>query len=293
MQIKIALLQIKAILNDQEANLRIGDQYCQRAAALDVDIALFPEMWNIGYSPCPKDPKGKTQWQSQAIGRNSPFVTHFKQLAKELEIAIALTYLEQCKGAPRNSVMLIDRHGNEVLTYAKIHTCDFGMDFALSPGEDFYVCTLDTKQGPLQVGAMICYDREFPESARILMLKGAELIITPNACELEEHRIEQFKTRAFENMVTLAMTNYPAPLQNGCSLCVDGVAFDEKGRSVPNLIYQAPETEGVFLSQLDITRLRHYRESETWGSAFRKPSCYQLLTSTKVEHPFIRREARR
>lgn len=47
------------------------------------------------------------------------------------------------------------------------------------------------------------------------MLKGAELILTPNACTLEDHRIGQFKARAFENMAGLAMTNYAAPQQNG------------------------------------------------------------------------------
>ena len=43
--------------------------------------------------------------------------------------------------------------------------------------------TLDTAQDDVKIGAMICYDREFPESARILMLKGAEIILTPNACD--------------------------------------------------------------------------------------------------------------
>ena len=64
----------------------------------------------------------------------------------------------------------------------KVHTCDFDMEAALTPGDDFYVCTLDTAKGDVRIGAMICYDREFPESARILMLKGAELILTSNAC---------------------------------------------------------------------------------------------------------------
>ncbi len=49
------------------------------------------------------------------------------------------------------------------------------MERNLTPGEDFYVTDLDTARGPVRVGAMICYDREFPESARLLMLKGAEL----------------------------------------------------------------------------------------------------------------------
>ena len=62
---------------------------------------------------------------------------------------------------------------------------------------------------------MICFDREFPESARILMLKGAEIILTPNACEMEDNRICQFKTRAYENMVGVVLANYAAPQQNG------------------------------------------------------------------------------
>ena len=56
-----------------------------------------------------------------------------------------------------------------------MHTCDFGAERALTPGEDFRVAELDTACGRVKVGAMICYDREFPESARILMLRGAEL----------------------------------------------------------------------------------------------------------------------
>ncbi|MFR8332373.1 MAG: nitrilase-related carbon-nitrogen hydrolase [Oscillospiraceae bacterium] len=53
-----------------------------------------------------------------------------------------------------------------------MHTCDFDVERNLCPGEDFYVTALDTALGQVQVGGMICYDREFPESARILMLKG-------------------------------------------------------------------------------------------------------------------------
>ncbi len=51
---------------------------------------------------------------------------------------------------------------------------------------------------------MICFDREFPESARILMLKGAELILVPNACPMEINRLSQLRGRAFENMIAVA-----------------------------------------------------------------------------------------
>ncbi len=50
---------------------------------------------------------------------------------------------------------------------------------------------------------MICFDRDFPESARILMLKGAEIILVPNACLKTNIRLEQLKVRAYENVVSL------------------------------------------------------------------------------------------
>jgi predicted amidohydrolase len=107
----------------------------------------------------------------QAIGRDDPYLLHFQSLAQELRMAIALTYLERWPGGPRDTVSLIDRHGEMVLTYAKVHTCDFDpVEATCTPGDSFPVCTLDTAHGPVKVGAMICYDREFPESARLLML---------------------------------------------------------------------------------------------------------------------------
>jgi len=71
----------------------------------------------------------------------------------------------------------------------------------------------------VQVGAMIRYDREFPESARILMLKGAELILVPNTCPMEINRLSQLRSKAFENMLAIATRNYPAavPDCNGAS----------------------------------------------------------------------------
>ena len=74
---------------------------------------------------------------------------------------------------------------------------------------------------------MICYDREFPESARVLMLRGAELILVPNACPMEINRLSQLRGRAYENMLAVATCNYPAgvPDCNGGSSAFDGVVY--------------------------------------------------------------------
>ncbi len=294
--LNIALLQMLSSGGDQGANFVKGGEFCRQAAAMGADIALFPEMWNIGYTPFDPAASGAFEhWVAQAIGPCDAFFVHFKALARELDMAIALTYLERWDGLPRNTVSLIDRHGDVVLTYAKVHTCDFApeIDGACTPGEDFYVTTLDTAQGDVKIGAMICFDREFPESARILMLKGAEIILTPNACTLDAPRIRQFQTRAFENMVGVAMANYAAPQNNGHSCAFDPEVYAEiDGAARDPLVVEAGESEGIYLAAFNLDRLRAYRAREVWGNAYRKPRRYTLLTALDVHKPFNRDDAR-
>lgn len=287
---RIALLQMTGFGLDQHSNRDKGEIFCRRARAMGADIALFPEMWSIGMTfPDPKQEGERERWQARAISRNDSFIDHFCNLAGELNMAIALTYLEKWPGPPRNSVSLIDRHGKIVLTYAKVHTCEFDVESALTPGDDFPVCPLNTDQGDVRIGFMICYDREFPESARMLMLQGAELILTPNACTLDEHRISQFKSRAFENMLGVAMTNYAAPQNNGHSVAFDAVVHPiPDGESRDTTVIEAGEEEGVYIAAFDLDSIRSYREREAWGNAYRRPRLYGLLIDTKVEPPFIR-----
>ncbi|HEX8136295.1 MAG TPA: carbon-nitrogen hydrolase family protein [Pyrinomonadaceae bacterium] len=293
--VRVALLQMLGCGHDRAAAQAKGELFCRRARAMGADVALFPELWSTGMKYFdPREEKERAEWQAQAIGPEDPFIAHFRALAEELRMAIALTYLERWEGAPRNSVSLIDRHGRIVLTYAKVHTCEFDVESALTPGDAFPVCGLDTEAGEVKIGFMICYDREFPESARLLMLEGAELILTPNACTLDEHRMSQFRTRAFENMVGVAMTNYPAPQNNGRSVAFDAVAYPvPDGEPRNTLIIEAGESEDVYLATFDLEALRAYRERESWGNAYRRPRLYGALAATEVQPPFVRKDAKR
>ncbi|MHB9295259.1 putative Omega-amidase YafV [Pillotina sp. SPG140] len=171
---KVAMLQLIS-LSTQHENLDKGIEYCKMSKEMGADLALFPEMWNVGYTFSPNI----NEMKEKAIDRDSPFVHTFKHIAKELNMAIAVTYLEKWDLLPRNTVTIIDRFGKCIVTYAKVHTCDFGKERNLTPGDDFYVADLNTSAGNIKIGTMICYDREFPESARILMLKGAEILLVP------------------------------------------------------------------------------------------------------------------
>ncbi len=289
--LKVALLQI-APGSTLKENLDKGVFFCREAKNKGADIALFPEMWSNGYRIYDRPIE---EWKQEAISIEDELVTAFKRLAQELKMAIGITLLEEYEGGPRNTMVLFDQKGERKLVYAKVHTCDFDVEGNLTPGEDFYVTELETKCGAVKVGAMICYDREFPESARILMLKGAELILVPNACPMEINRLCQLRGRAYENMVAIATCNYPdsVPDCNGGSSMFDGVAYlPELSGSRDTCVLQAGGDEGIYLAELDLDMLRRYRENEVHGNAYRHPGKYTLLTETMIKEPFIRENYR-
>lgn len=275
MILKIALLQLLPGKNLEE-QLQKGIKACREAKALGADIALFPEMWSDGYYL----PQDEREICNLAIASDSDFVQEFGRLAAELSMAVGITFLESHKPKPLNSMILFDRNGAQALHYSKVHTCAFDLEKMLSPGEDFYVTDLDIGRGSVKVGSMICFDREFPESARILMLKGAEVILAPNACPMEINRLAVLRTRAYENMLAIATCNYPAgqPDCNGYSTVFDGRAWlpDEPG-SRNMCVFEAPEKEGVYIAEIDLELLRKYRQEEVMGDKFRRPETYGAL----------------
>ena len=289
--LKVALLQILPEENIS-MNLEKGIYSCKEAKKLGADIALFPEMWSCGYNI----PQDHQKLIDLGLSIDSGFIRSFQSLAKELEMAIGITFLEKHNAGVRNTMCLFDRFGKLALTYAKVHTCDFGDERVLTPGDDFYVADLDTKIGKVKVGAMICYDREFPESARILMLKGAEIILVPNACPMEINRLSQLRARSYENMVGIATANYPKgkPDCNGHSSAFDGMAYlPDIENSRDTEIIEAGEEEGIYIADFPIDKIREYRKNEVHGNAYRHPQKYKLLIDENINEPFIRSDYRK
>ena len=100
-KIRVAMLQIMPT-GTMEGNLEKGLEYCRKASELEADIALFPEMWNCGY----RIPEDRETLSALALTRKSPFLESYRQLARELNMAIGITYLEAGEGRklPKNSL---------------------------------------------------------------------------------------------------------------------------------------------------------------------------------------------
>jgi predicted amidohydrolase len=277
-KLKIALLQLTPT-GTIKGNLEKGITACKEAKSQGADIALFPEMFSIGYDIY--DPPAE-EWTARAIPADDNFVQSFGRLSAELDMAIGITFLEKHDPKPLNTLVLFDRYGRQAMKYSKVHTCDFSAEAALSSGDGFKGCDLDTAVGTVKVGAMICFDREFPESARILMLKGAEIVLAPNACPMEINRLSALRTRAYENMIAIATCNYPdtVPDCNGHSTIFDGIAWLRDEPGVRDMcILEADGNEGIFTAGIDLAMLRDYRDNEVMGDNYRKPRAYSDLTA--------------
>jgi N-carbamoylputrescine amidase len=296
----VALLQLRSPGPDPGRALEVGERACRETAALGADLALFPECWQAGYA---WTADGRTSAAALAIDPDDPFLQRFRDLARELDMAIVVTYLQRWPGAPRNAATLVDRHGRAALTYAKVHTCDFGKEADLTPGDRLPTADLETAGGSVRIGLMICFDREFPEAARALMLGGAELLLTPNASPLPDDRVGQFRARAFENMVGVAMANYAAEpdadpddhdAYDGRSVAFSGIAFDAAGRPLDHTLVEAGRDEQIALARFDLDALREHRAREVWGDAYRRPGAYAALSADGPPRDVFRRvDARR
>lgn len=294
-ELRIALLQLGPGA-DLGATVEKGLTGCRDAKARGADIALLPEIWSHGYQFFdPGDADGEATWRASALRVESDFVRKHQAAARDLDLAIGTSFLEASDAGPRNTFILIDRRGEIILHYAKVHTCLHGVERSCAPGDGYFVETLDTAKGRIEVGAMICYDREYPESARVLALKGAEIVLVPNACLFDDHRLALMKTRAFENKLVLAMANYPDshPGCNGSSLGISAIAFSNQGPDGATscgddqsyyretLLLEAGPEEGVFCFDIDLAELRHYRRNAIWGE-HRRPEHYGDLVSPQA-----------
>lgn len=281
MKLKVAMVQYDANEPDSDFNTKVAMKYIKEAKESGADIVLFPECFLTAYC-CPdiveellpleelENDSEFIDWCNSAVTEEEEHVLQIRKLAKELQIGVVITAFTKGEKYPQNTAFIIDRNGDIILKYSKVHTCDFDWERYLESGQEFKVCKFDG----VNIGVMICYDREYPESARELMLQGAEIIFNPNCCGGMEPRLKELSVRAMENMVGVAMANPPAPGM-GRSAAFNPMVWGENGEMLDNTIIVAEEFfEGIVYAEFDIDVIRKYRENEDLGK-FRKPRAYK------------------
>lgn len=154
-----------------EGNIRICAQRIDAAAAEGVDLVLLPETYNTRAVPGLKSHEG-------AATMDEPAVTMLRDKALQHHIYVAASVrLKDKDGLLRNTVVMFDRNGELVGTYCKCHLTMGEIWNGYVPGND--IRTYDTDLG--RIGFSICWDRFFPEHARVLFMKGADIVLNPTA----------------------------------------------------------------------------------------------------------------
>jgi len=190
--IRGALLQA-TYTGDQESMIQKHEKYAREAAEQKAQIMCFQELFNGPYFCQEQDIK----WYSLAEPiPDGPTIKRMQELAKEIEMVLIVPmYEEEATGIYYNTAAVIDADGIYLGKYRKTHIPHLGgvwEKFYFRPGNLGYP-VFDTAFG--KVGVYLCYDRHFPEGARMLGLNGAEIVFIPAATSrgLSQHlwRIEQ------------------------------------------------------------------------------------------------------
>jgi N-carbamoylputrescine amidase len=163
---------------DLAANIAKAKDMVRRAHAMSANVVLLPELFETPYF---------CQDQSAdhfALARpfeNNPVIAEFSNLAAELGVVLPLSFFESANNAHYNALAMIDADGRVLGRYRKSHIPDgpgYQEKFYFRPGDSGFQ-VWQTRFGKL--GAAVCWDQWFPEGARIMALKGAEVLFYPTA----------------------------------------------------------------------------------------------------------------
>ena len=283
--VTVAAIQM-SIPGTPEKSIEKAENLVRKAAAEGANVILLPELFENWYF-CQE-----RRYDSYKLAlplEENPAVKRFQAVAKELSVALPISFYEQDGNVLYNSVAMIDADGSVMGVYRKTHIPDdhfYQEKFYFTPGDTGFK-VWDTRFGKIGVG--ICWDQWFPEAARCMALDGAELLFYPTAigsepvleCDSMPHWQRCMQGHAAANLVpviaanrigTETVTPDSENQQQSSSLTFYGSSFiaDNTGA----LVECADRTsDTVLLHTFDLDELRDMRLS--WGVfRDRRPEMY-------------------
>lgn len=287
-KITVAAIQMQCNL-DVQGNIKTAEVLVRKAAAQGGQILLLPELFERKYF-CQERQYEYYSYALPAV--ESPAVCAMQKLAAELEVVIVVSFYEREGTTLYNAAAVLDADGSLLGVYRKTHIPDdhfYQEKFYFTPGNTGFT-VWDTRYGKVGVG--ICWDQWFPETARCLVLNGADIILYPTAigsepileCDSSGHWMRTMQGHAAANIVPVVAANRfgvecvepcPENAEQSSSLVFYGSSFiaDETGDVQSKA--SRNETE-ILLHQFDFEKIR--RERLEWGIfRDRRPNCYQEI----------------
>jgi len=270
---------------DIESNLQHAEALVREAAGRGANIILIQELFATPYFCQDQNPEFFVH--AHPFEAN-PLIARFARLAGELDLVLPVSYFEKAGKAFFNSVAIIDAGGRVLGNYRKSHIPDgpgYMEKFYFSPGDTGFRAW-KTKFATIGVG--ICWDQWFPEAARAMTLKGAEVLFYPTAIGSEPqdasidssgHWQRAMQGSAASNLVPLVASNRigTEPGGNGTEITFYGSSFISD--STGAIVAEANRTdETILTATFDLDAIEAQRRA--WGPfRDRRPELYgPLLT---------------
>ena len=277
-ELTVAALQL-AFSDDIDENIRSVSALVREAAGKGAKVILPPELFEGGYFCRTQDEAHFVR--ALPVGKH-PAVLAMRNLAAELQVYIPTSFFEAEGHHHYNSLAMIDDHGEVMGVYRKSHIPDgpgYSEKFYFRPGNTGFK-VWDTPYGTL--GPAVCWDQWYPETARSLMLMGAEILLYPTAIGTEPHDPALDTSRLWRRaMIGHAVSNVvPVVAANRIGTEGDqrfyGHSFicDERGDILAEF---GAEESGVLTATLDLEQARAHRAAFGFFRD-RRPDLYRRLT---------------
>lgn len=182
-ELTVAAIQMK-MADDVSVNVATAERLVRDAAKRGARLILIPELFE-GLYFC-TDQLAEHMNRARPL-EGHPTIAHFAAVARELGVVLPVSFFERANNAAFNSVAVIDADGSVLGIYRKSHIPDgpgYSEKYYFNPGDTGFRVWA-TAVG--RVGIGICWDQWFPECARVLALRGAEVILYPTAIGSEPH----------------------------------------------------------------------------------------------------------
>ena len=177
MKVKVSATQMTCSW-DLDQNLEKAKHIVKKAAQDGANIILLQELFQSPYFCIEYDEK---IFKLAQTFENNKVLNEMSMLCKELNVVLPVSYFEKSNNAYFNSVAVIDSDGTILGNYRKSHIPDapgYLEKYYFNPGNTGFK-VWDTNFGKIGIG--ICWDQWFPEAARIMALKGADILFYPTA----------------------------------------------------------------------------------------------------------------
>lgn len=262
----VAVCQFEPVLFDKAANLAKIEELAGAATSGGARLAIFPECCVTGYATGSLAPRMAELAEPALDPEPGPSARRLAELATQLHLQLLVGLPERAgDGTVYNSAVSFVPGAGATTAFHKVHLWEDDID-AFAAGDRFIAA--EAPHGRL--GPLICYDLDFPEAARAVVLMGAELVAvcTANMRPWQDQQRIFGQARAAENEAYVAIANCLGTVE-GSEFFGASTIVDPLGR----VLAEADDEEAVLIADVDLDLIEEVRAGEDYLGR-RRPETY-------------------